>query len=131
MDFQLVFHFAAATLPLLICFVCAVRDTVNKAPSQATLAPFANRWAGYGASWILVLLLIYCGAQAALTLGDCRGGFKDCCSCALIPDAAGRYASFLTFFGFLYILAVVFPALALFAGIEIAYRWRRRKAGLG
>ncbi|AHD03124.1 hypothetical protein [Leisingera methylohalidivorans] len=126
-DLSLAAHFTVTTLPLVTCFAFALRDTIRRTPSQALFPPFANRWTGYGGLWIVILLVAYCCAWIALTFGGCTGGFKNCCTCTLIPDSVGRYASFLILFGFIYLITTALPALVLFGGVEIAYRLRTRK----
>ncbi|APG46321.1 hypothetical protein PhaeoP97_00891 [Phaeobacter porticola] len=46
-----------------------------------------------------------------------------------LPQAMGNCAYFLKFFGFIYIVTTLLPALVLLAGVEIAYRIRETKSG--
>ncbi len=128
MDIFLTVHFIIATLPLLICFLFAVHDSVFRLPSRAVFPPFANRWTGYGGAWIVVLLIVYCCAWIVFTFGGCDGTIKGCCTCAHIPRPVGDYAYTLMFFGFIYIVTTLVPALVLLAGADLAFRFRLKKA---
>ncbi|UWQ31598.1 hypothetical protein K3555_13445 [Leisingera sp. M527] len=127
-NFTVVAHFTVATLPLLIGFILAMRDIVLRAPSNATFPPFANRWTGYCGAWIVVLLIAYCCAWITFTYGGCSGGIKHSAArCYHIPNAAAQYASFIMFFGFIYLVSTLMPAFVILTATEAAYRLRKKR----
>ncbi|MEX0301609.1 MAG: hypothetical protein AB3N24_04220 [Leisingera sp.] len=128
MDLMLTAHFAVATLPLPLCFLLALRDITLRTPSEATFPPFANKWTGYLGFWLVLLLVVYCCSWIVFTYGGCSGGIKHSSArCYYVPDAMGQYASFIMFFGFIYLISTLMPALVILTITEAIYRLRLRK----